>query len=168
MNQKRPRPPSDFVLIKNTKTYFIESLAGKVTDPKLFAAWQCFYRLYDPIIRRFAISCGIRRNLLDEVVPDAWEIVVRALPDFDCDPTHGRFRPWLFARVRNASVDRVRETKRRREFCVGVDFDEHEGPDPRPDQVFERRWNKAVLDDALRVLQGSVSDIDYKLFVMSR
>lgn len=102
MSGKRHDRPSDFGLIRRTRDYFMVSLKGVVKDPDLLGAWKRFYEWYDPIIRRFAVSYGMRGETLEDVVQAAWEVVIRDLPGFDCDPSNGKFRPcrpWLFART---------------------------------------------------------------------
>lgn len=168
MVSKRHKRPSDFVLIKSTRDYFIASLTGKVRDPELVAAWRRFYEWYDPIIRRFAVSCGMRGETLEDVVQSAWEVIIRDLQGFDCDPSKGKFRAWLFSRVRSVSVAQVRRAKRRREYSAGIDFDEHESAELQPDAIFEKQWNEVVLQDSLNLLERYVSEFDYKLFVMRR
>ena len=165
---ERHKRPSDFVLINRTQDFFLSSLKGKVTDPKLRAAWRRFHQLYDPIIRRYVVSCGIRGEVLEDVVQTAWALVIRDLRRFDCDPSKGSFRAWLFVRVRNVSVDQVREVERSREHCAGVHFVAHEARELEPAHAFEKQWDELILHDALRTLERYVSDFDYKLFVMRR
>jgi RNA polymerase sigma-70 factor (ECF subfamily) len=166
-NRKKDR--TDFVLLANTRDYFIESTKGKVVDPKLLLAWRRFHQLYHPVIKRIAMSCGIRGSLLDDVMQIAWENVIRDLRDFECDPSKGSFRSWLFTRVRNASVDQVRNARRRREHCAGINYvDDLAAELVEPDQIFERQWDEVVLHDALKLLERCVSELDYKLFVMRR
>lgn len=160
--------PTDYVLIHRTQDFFLMSLKGKVTDPKLRAAWREFHRFYDPIIRRCAVSCGIQGRELEDVMQTAWALVIKDLRSFKCDPSQGKFRDWLFARVRNLSVNQVRDAERCREHCAGVHFTGHETGDFEPAQVFEQQWDELVLYEALRELQRYVSDFDYKLFVMRR
>lgn len=164
----RYRRPSDYVLIETTQDFVLRSMEGKVSDPMLLTAWRKFYRRYNPIIRRFATSCGMRGEAVDDVAQNTWAIVVRDLGEFVCDPLRGKFRSWLFTRVRNTSMDVVRAVERRRELCIGVHFDQFEGPDRRSDQVFEQQWNNVVLDEALSQLELYVSPLDYKLFRMHR
>ncbi|MBI2477242.1 MAG: sigma-70 family RNA polymerase sigma factor, partial [Planctomycetia bacterium] len=164
MAVNRYRRPSDYVLIGTTQEFFLKSLEGKVDDPVLLQAWRKFFRRYDPLIRRFATSRGIRGQSLEDVVQNAWAIIIRDLREFVCDPSKGRFRTWLFVRVRNTSVDVVRAAERRHEICVGVNFDRFAGPDPPADQMFEKQRNDVVLDEAMRQLEHYVSPLDYKLF----
>ncbi|MBI2481462.1 MAG: sigma-70 family RNA polymerase sigma factor [Planctomycetia bacterium] len=168
MTRKLRDRPSDFVLIRNTRDYFVASVKDVVKDPNLVAAWRKFYAWYVPLIRRFAVSCGIHGEALEDVVQTAWEVVIRDLRGFDCDPSKGKFRAWLFLRVRSVSVAQVRQVKRRREQCAGVDFDEHESPDPEPYEAYESQWNEIVLQDLLNLLERYVSEFDYKLYIMRR
>jgi len=168
MVRQQNNRPSDFVLINRTQDFFLESLQGKVTDPKLLGAWREFHKLYDPVIRRYVMSCGMQGEFLEDVVQTAWALVIRELQRFDCDPRKGSFRAWLFARARNVTVSQVREIERSREHCVGVDFAGQVSCDLEPAELFERQWDELILHDALRVLERYVSDFDYKLFVMRR
>jgi len=113
-------------------------------------------------------TAGVERGSLGDVTQSVWALLLEDLPSFECDPRIGSFRAWLFVRVRNASVNQVREADRRREQCVGVDFERYEGSEVNPAQAFERHWNEIVLQDALNLLEGSVSTFDYKLFVLHR
>lgn len=160
--------PSDYSLINRTQEFFSLARSGRVTDPTLIAAWREFHQTYDPIIRCCIASFGIWGELLEDATQSAWLLVLRDLRRFDCDPSKGSFRAWLFARVRNVSVDQVRQVERSRERCAGSDFTEFQADEPEPAQVFERQWDKAVLHDALKLLSQHVSDFDYELFVMRR
>jgi RNA polymerase sigma-70 factor (ECF subfamily) len=114
------------------------------------------------------MSCGVQGEFLEDVVQTAWALVIEELQRFDCDPSKGSFRAWLFARVRNVTVNQVRDLARNREHTVGVHFAEQESQELDPSQLFERQWDELILHDALRVLERYVSDFDYKLFVMRR
>ncbi|MBI2480695.1 MAG: sigma-70 family RNA polymerase sigma factor [Planctomycetia bacterium] len=168
MASSKYRRPSDMILIQTTRDFFRASLKGKVDDPQLLGAWRRFYEWYDPLIRRFAVSCGMRGGTLDDVVQSAWTIVIRDLEKFDCDPSRGSFRAWLYARVRNVSVDQIRARTRRVEYCAGVQSGLCSDPALEPTRMFEQQWNEAVLHEALSVLERFVSDLDFKLFVMRR
>jgi RNA polymerase sigma-70 factor (ECF subfamily) len=169
MASRKDRRPSDFVLIHTTRDFFRQSLQGKVEDPQLLAAWRKFYAWYDPLIRRFALSRGVRRGeALEDLVQSVWIIVIRDLKNFDCDPSKGSFRAWLFSRVRNVSVDQVRDRIRSREYGVGVHFDTYCGPAREPARIAEQQWDDSVLHEALDVLERFVSDLDFKLFIMRR
>lgn len=168
MARSKDRRPSDFVLIHTTRDFFRESLKGKVDDPQLLAAWHRFYEWYDPLIRRFALSCGARREALEDFTQAAWTVVIRELRDFDCDPSKGSFRAWLFTRVRSASVAQLRKNDRVREHRTGIDFEAYCGRALDPARIVEQQWDKSVIDEALNVLERFVSDLDFKLFVMRR
>lgn len=166
VNRTRNRRPSDYVLLKRTQDYLAAAVDGKVSDPELIAPWRTFYTWYDPLIRRFVNSFGFARDIAEDVVQSAWQTVISELSKFDCNPDKGKFRAWLFLRVRSNSIRQIRLTQRSREHAAGINFDWCMAETLPPDRLFELQWNDIVLQEVLHVLERRVSDFDYKLFVM--
>ncbi|MFV1968906.1 MAG: RNA polymerase sigma factor [Pirellulaceae bacterium] len=165
---KRNDVASDHVLLSNAKDYVIQRLRRRRVRPALIPAWRQFYRQYNPLLRRFAASCGVAPDDLEDTVQTAWAAILEGLPSFECHPRRGSFRAWLFVRVRNIAVDQMRGTAMRREFASGDELERMPSDAPGPRETFEAQWNELVLQEALRKLENCVFEKDYRFFVMRK
>jgi len=64
--------------------------------------WQEFFRLYGPMIRRFAFKAGLTEIEADEVVQETAIAVARHVPEFRYDPKVCRFKTCCSTRRRGA------------------------------------------------------------------
>jgi RNA polymerase sigma factor (sigma-70 family) len=71
-------------------------------------AWEQFYAICDPLLRRFAISCRVLPNDVDDCVQFAWKEITVALPAFHDDGAIDRFRAWLHLIVHSKAMDLCR------------------------------------------------------------
>jgi RNA polymerase sigma-70 factor (ECF subfamily) len=77
--------------------------------------WQCFVRLYAPLLYRWARQVGAQDADAADLVQDVFTLVYRKLPTFT--PTRpGSFRAWM----RTALVNRWRDACRRRAVRPGL------------------------------------------------
>ena len=73
-------------LLNHAKEYLRYVLNDTAPDSVLAVAWDEFYKMYDDVIRRFAISRGVPYSQLDDCAQEVWSDVMRRLTLFD--------RPW--------------------------------------------------------------------------
>ncbi len=158
---------TDPSLLEATQMFLQDQLAGRDASSVSEDAWECFYDLYSPVVRRFAISCGVSQNEVDDCVQDALQSVLQALPEFRYDAERGRFRTWLYTLVRNKATDMVRRRARRptSHLSPQVASSLHdETADPAAE--FENRWNVETVHAVLAQLEKEVSSRDYRVFYM--
>lgn len=58
-------------------------------------AWEEFYKIYSPIIVGFARRIGASPEEGDELVQEVMRAFFRSSPEFEYDPSRGRFRGYL-------------------------------------------------------------------------
>jgi hypothetical protein len=71
-------------------------------------AWEQFYDAYAPLIRRFAVTCGVRDVDLDDCVQQVLTEVIGSLGSFHHDSERAQFRSWLYALVHSRATDLLR------------------------------------------------------------
>lgn len=166
MGKAHLRRPSDYVLLTKARNCLSRLQQGEAVPTELVDAFDEFFNHCDPLMRRFAVSCHTAQDQVDDVVQNAWLKIVRAFPSFECRPDRGRFHAWLHVQVRNVAVDHFRRALP--EVSTGINFENMPSTELEPHMVIEQRWNDAVLEQALDMLQLQVGELNCKLFVMSR
>ena len=105
-------------LIENTQEFLRAVMAEQVPDALLTAAWDEFYRVYDVLVRRFAVARGVRGADVEDCVQDVWTEVARRLTNFQITSDAG-LRAWLFSLVRSRATDMFRRRSRRPMALLG-------------------------------------------------
>lgn len=75
-----------------------ETLLWRINAPEprtREVAWDEFGRLYAPVIAGFARNLGARGQDIDDVIQDVMLGFYTAAPEFEYDPSKGRFRGYL-------------------------------------------------------------------------
>jgi RNA polymerase sigma-70 factor (ECF subfamily) len=73
------------------------------------SAWDRFYQVYGPLVRRWARGFGLTENDAADLQQEVFVLLVRKLPTFAYDPSRS-FRAWL----RQTTLNKIRELARRR------------------------------------------------------
>jgi len=140
--------------------------SGQLAD-SLRKDWQCFYQTYDPVIRRFALSCSLPADEIDECAQEVWATLLTRLRDFHYQPERGRFQSWLYAVVRNQAVDFLRRRNRhpvkRLSPLVAAGL---MAPDADPARQFERASDLELLLMVAEELRLQVSEKSYLVLHM--
>jgi RNA polymerase sigma-70 factor, ECF subfamily len=111
-NRGSAEPDIDPGFLDDVQAYLECPVCSDQVAARLRKAWQCFYQTYDPVIRRFALSCRLPSDEIDECAQEVWTTLVTRLRDFQYQSERGRFQSWLYAVVRNQAVDFLRCRKR--------------------------------------------------------
>ena len=168
--RRRPSGPrddeiTDPLLLESTQQYLEAKLSGLATTPLSEQAWQKFYEVYGPLVRRFAVSCRVGAGEIDDCVQEVLSSVIKSLSKFDYEPGRGRFRAWLFTIVRNQSTDMVR--RRNRRLARNLRRAEEQSltdPGDGPLRRLEKRWNRQLVRAVTEVLEQNVSPRDFEIF----
>jgi RNA polymerase sigma factor (sigma-70 family) len=99
-------------LLHETQVYLDCLRCGRSPPWRSLTAWDNFYKVYDPLIRRLAVTCGARAVDLDDCVQEVWIALVTRLGEFRLDSHRGRFRSWLYCLVQSKATDLVRRRTR--------------------------------------------------------
>lgn len=155
------RPDIDLELLKNTRTYLCR-LRGATPQPQLTEAWERFYHDCDPLIRRFAIACGVSPGELDDFGQDIWKELITKLRSFDYDPRRGRFQSWLYCQVHRRAIDAARRRQRHptgpltpfvESSAISSDLD--------PAEICDRKLESDAVHCLLSELRHGVSKCTY-------
>lgn len=75
-------PDIDPRLLHDAQAYLECPVRSGQMAASLRKAWQCFYQTYDPLIRRFARSCGLSADEIDDCAQEVWATLLTKLHDF--------------------------------------------------------------------------------------
>jgi len=130
-------------------------------------AWDRFFKIYDPFVRRSVAAWHLRPWDTEECVQLAWVEIVRKLPDLKFDPQLGTFRGWLAKIIRCQVCDFLAGEKRRRfsestieEFVLPGD----ESNDPA--ELAMRRESRLLVRRMIQDLQREVSETSYQVMYL--
>ena len=93
-------------LVENTQEFLRAVMAEQIPDALLTAAWSEFYRVYDVLVRRFAVARGVRGAYVEDCVQDVWSEIAKRLVGFRITSEAG-LRSWLFALARTVVGENV-------------------------------------------------------------
>ena len=155
-------------LLRNTQAYLQSLLERRNPDSVLALAWQEFYQTYNGLIRRFVIAYGIRNAEVDDCVQDIWSEVAQRLVDFQHPGNRPGLRAWLYRVVRSTATDLVRRKAR---LAKSLEEELARGEEPKsgmpdPADVYELKWENAVLQTAMDDLRTKVSDLNHRVLKM--
>jgi RNA polymerase sigma factor (sigma-70 family) len=131
---------------------------------QLLLAWETFYRICDPLVRRTIARRRVPRNDLDDSAQDAWNEINASLVDFVYDPGRGRFESWLRTVVERSVWRHLSRNDCRKPHQVDINLNS-----VRCLQSFEpslaltrEEFCDAVLA-ALRTFRGRVSEKSFQV-----
>jgi RNA polymerase sigma factor (sigma-70 family) len=130
---------------------------------RLRRAWDEFFRLHDPFVRWAVRSQGFCGADAEDCVQEVWTAILRRLPQFEPDPSRGRFRVWIARLIHNEVVDFARRLSQR--AARRVDLPE-ELPCRRhldPAVAYRRGERRRLVRHVLGHLEEQVSETNYRL-----
>lgn len=157
----KPRVRSTDMFVLNSSQEYLRALCERNAPDSLLAeAWDEFYRVYDDLIRRFAITRGLRDADLDDCVQDVWNAVATSLFHFEHPESRPGLRAWLFALVRSKATNIFRS--KARQPADGLDEKLIAGHEPgdeqsEPGALCEQQWKQALLDSTISQLREELS-----------
>src|SRR5579872_6417858 len=104
---------TNVILLGWTQEYLRTLLAEESPDSVLAAAWDEFYRVYDSLMRRFAMARGLSGADLDDCVQAVWMQIASQLSEFKHPESHAGLRSWLYTHVRSRAGNLLRRKSRR-------------------------------------------------------
>lgn len=159
---------TNLVLLGWTQEYLRSLLAQGATDSVLTVAWDEFYRVYDDLMRRFAVSRGLRGADVDDCLQAVWMEIAENLTHFEHPAERPGLRSWLYTLVRNNACDIL--TRRARRPLESLDAARQAGEEPLDRDAnsdsLEAEWKSALLQTLLEELREEVTPINWRLLQM--
>lgn len=147
------------------------SLLLHLRDPGDDQAWYEFYRLYRGVIVGYARGRGCPADMAREVMQETLVGLMQTMPRFVYDQSRGQFRSYLYTMVRTSIRAALR--RRQRYVLVGSPADDS-APNPLAHMLdenaveagaeWDRQWEQNLLAQALKRVQGKVSETTYRSF----
>jgi len=162
-------------VIRGAQAYLAARAQGDSSVPQA-AAWEQFYRDYDPLIRVMVRDRTRRGAQPADGIQEVWALLVRRLPGLHYDPRRGPFRAWLRVFVGNALADRARRTpttgdrgRAAGELDQVADrLDQVADRGPGPCDEYERRRALGLVAVALAELRSRIPERSYDVVRLRR
>lgn len=84
------------------------TLLQRVKDPGDAQAWEEFFKLYYPLVMKYARIRGLRTSDAEEVAQECMRSLATHMPHFEYSTSRGRFRNYLSTMVHNKIYDLLR------------------------------------------------------------
>jgi len=157
------------MLLGWTQQYLRARVEEETPDSMLAAAWDEFYRVYDGLMRRFAIARGLVGSDVDDCLQAVWMEVASRLDKFERPDSQAGLRSWLYTLVRSKAGDLIR--RRQRRPAESLDAAREAGHEPAdresdPARIMDQDWELALLETLLEELRQEISDINWRLLRM--
>lgn len=151
------------------------NLLWAVRDGKNKEAWVSFYRIYGTMVGQFVRRLGLSHADAEDATQEVLLVAHKSLREGVYDPAKGRFRGWLYGIAKKRAMVALRERARRTRVQLRpcedgpdrLDLIEDSHGEEATRQIWESEWRYALLDEALRHVQTTAGDKEYKAFVMS-
>lgn len=150
-----------------------QSLLARMKSWDDQVSWQDFFNTYWRLIYGVAVQSGLTTTEAEEVLQETVLSVAKKMGDFKNDPAFGSFKSWLLLITRRRIADQFRKRPRlfasltpRSDDTTGTDAMERV-PDPASlnlDAVWERQWEKNLLEVAMENVKRQTSPKQYLLF----
>jgi len=156
-------------LLGQTQEYLRCAFQRLAPDSLLAAAWDEFYRVYNGILRRFAISRGLRGSDVDDCLQEVWIEVSRSLSEFQRPIDRPGLRAWLYTVVRSKANSLFRRSARRREQTLEeaqAAGAEPQSPTADPATLLQEQWERTLLETVREDVRGELSENNARLLQM--
>lgn len=138
------------------------SLLARLKDRGDEIAWREFYRLYPPLLYRFARSRGLPHADAEEVRDQCLAVVVKAISGFEYQRARGGFKAWLRTMAENKVRDLLRG--RRERAATTEEILAVPGREPTPAEVWEQNWRSEHLLFCVELVRPEVSEPNFAIF----
>ena len=153
----------DFALIRDVQAYLQCLSKSSPPTPRACRAWERFYLLCSPVVRKIVSNSGIPRDEIDDCVQETWGEILRKLVSFDPDPRFGRFLSWLSV-VTRRKIIRFTQTRARRRFASMPDAETRLlSRDMDPVDVCLQRERRDQVHEMLAAIGRTESSTSYQV-----
>jgi len=148
------------------------TLIQKIKDPDNTIAWEDFVSVYKGMIISWATYMGCNTAMADDVFQESIISLLRNLPDFEYNPSKGRFRGYLKTLVSRRVKDSFR---RKKEIYENEFINEDKGQAAKfidsvedihePDEShLDLMWITSIVSHALKNARQKVDRLTYDSF----
>ena len=137
------------------------SVLEGIKDPANQPGWERFFNMYAGYVYSIARSHGLNDADANDVLSRVMSGIVGNVDKYD--PARGRFRSWLY----NLTIWRIKNVWRANHARPEIPVDTEAlqvVADNTPVTDDESEWRGAVMDEALRRLQGLVNPTHFAIF----
>lgn len=133
---------------------------NSTSKPVVELAWDEFHQRYAPVVAGFARNLGLRAQDVDDVIQEVMLGFFRRSPEFEYDPSKGRFRGYL-------KVCTVRAIRKRRDRDAragpssDVDLDEQSG---HLESAWNEQWEQRLLARAAERYRLEATEQAFEVF----
>jgi RNA polymerase sigma-70 factor (ECF subfamily) len=161
------REDVDLQLLHDTQTYLRCRFQRQAHARVYVESWERFYRICDPLLRRYARAVHVPRADLTDFIQEIWTELVKTLRDFPYDRQRGRFSSWLYRVVHCKAIDWLR--RRTRHPTVSLPMRSRAilaGREDDPAAAYEQKDQQAHVQRVLSELRQQVSPCNYRVFYL--
>ncbi|HEV3143376.1 MAG TPA: sigma-70 family RNA polymerase sigma factor, partial [Gemmataceae bacterium] len=155
------------IRILNVQTYLHQRLQARVPDTVLAESWDEFYDWYSAVLPRFARSCGVPKDEVENLVQSVWAIAIVRLRTLDWNSNRAGLRAWFATLVQRRAIDFMRERNRRPTTSLPEgDVEPITDPNAGAAEHLDQQWERELLHTALANLRPKVGEQNYRILEM--
>ena len=158
------RPEDEFIPTRATLIHRLKNWQDQ-------ASWQDFFDTYWKLIYGLARKFGLNEEDAQDIVQDTMVAVANKMPSFQYDPAIGSFKSWLRNLIRWRIADLVRKRGGVTTLPLQPPGEDDQTPIDPPDtdsktidQLYEREWQKNLLDAAVDKVKRKLDPQKYQVF----
>lgn len=141
------------------------SLIQRLQDGGDDAAWEEFASIYRPIIVQIARRRHLQFDDAEDLAQQVLLLVLRNIGKWKADPTRARFRTWLQAVVRNATMNALTRRPRDQAYGGTTCFQQlHQRPDKADSLWFDLEWQRETLRWVSQQVRGEFESATWAAF----
>ena len=141
------------------------TLLQRLRQPNDQKAWEEFCSLYSPLLENFFRSNGIENEDARDVSQEVLKRIAKAAPDFEYDPSRGKFRNWLFRIARNEMSRHFSRSAKRREWEVSSELVPEGSEASALEEIWDREYRERAFSWAAERVRPAFSETAWAAFV---
>ncbi len=140
------------------------SLLLRIRDPDDSVSWGEFYRIYSPLIYRYALARGLNHADAEEIRSSCYETIIKKIGAFDYQKEKGGFKAWL----RRVVTNRVIDLQRKRNAQPGhhSQLNQLAAGGKSPEEMFDEQWKSNHLNYCLAKLKPELNPTQFQAFLL--
>ncbi len=129
-------------------------------------AWNQFVELYEPLVYRLMIKCGLQPTDAGDQTQEVMTSVAKAINRWNPDENRGKFRTWLYRISKNTLADYWKKLQRIPQAGLDSEFIRR-AEDEQLDDQFDQAYRERVFVLAANKIKAKVSPKTWDAFWLS-